>query len=115
MRSSVVSVLGDDFVLAAELRGLRPITQLRYIARNALLPLFTIFALSIGFMFGGAVFIEDIFDYPGLGQQMVTAVDARDFSLMAGDFLLITVAVIIANILADVFYTFIDPRVRTTT
>ena len=115
MRSSVVSALGDDFVLAAELRGLRPITQMRYIARNALLPLFTIFALSIGFMFGGSVFIEQIFDYPGLGELMVNAVNARDYSLMAGAFLLITIAVIIANLLADVFYAFIDPRVRTST
>ncbi len=115
MRSSVVSVLGDDFVLAAELRGLTPITQLRYVARNALLPLFTIFALSIGFMFGGAVFIEQIFDYPGLGELMIKAINARDYALMAGAFLLITTAVIVVNILADVFYTFIDPRVRTTT
>jgi peptide/nickel transport system permease protein len=112
MRSSVVSVLGDDFVLAAELRGLTPLTQLRYVARNALLPLFTIFALSIGFMFGGAIFIEQIFDYPGLGQLLVSSVDARDYPLMSGAFLLITVAVIAVNILADLLYAFIDPRVR---
>lgn len=112
MRSSVVSVLGDDFVLAAELRGLRPLTQLRYMARNALLPLFTIFVLSIAFMFGGAIFIEEVFDYPGLGSQLVNAVNARDYPLMSGDFLLITVAVIVLNILADFLYVFIDPRVR---
>jgi peptide/nickel transport system permease protein len=112
MRSSVVSVLGDDFVLAAELRGLRPFTQLRYIARNAMLPLFTIFALSIGFMFGGAIFIEEIFDYPGLGQLLINAVNSRDYPLMSGAFLLITVAVIVVNLLADVLYAFIDPRVR---
>lgn len=112
MRSSVVSVLGDDFVLAAELRGLRPVTQLRYVTRNALLPLFTVLALSIGFMFGGAIFIEEIFDYPGLGQLLVNAVNARDYPLMSGAFLLITVAVIVVNILADVLYTVIDPRVR---
>lgn len=113
MRSSVVSALGDDFVLAAELRGLRPVTQLRYVARNALLPLFTVFAISIGFMFGGAIFIEQIFDYPGLGQLLVTSIDARDYPLMSGAFLLITVAVIVVNILADLLYVFIDPRVRT--
>lgn len=112
MKSSVVSVLGDDFVLAAELRGLSPLTQLRYIGRNALLPLFTIFALSIGFMFGGAIFIEDIFDYPGLGHLLLTSLDARDYPLMTGTFLLITVAVVVANILADLIYTIIDPRVR---
>ena len=112
MRSSVVTVLGDDFVLAAELRGLRPLTQFRYVARNAFLPLFTILLLSIGFMFGGAIFIEEVFDYPGLGYQLVNAVNARDYPLMSGDFLFITVAVIAANILADFLYTFIDPRVR---
>jgi peptide/nickel transport system permease protein len=115
MRSSVVSALGDDFVLAAELRGLRPITQLRYVARNALLPLFTVFAISIGFMFGGAIFIEQVFDYPGLGQLLISSINARDYPLMSGAFLLITVAVIAVNILADLLYVFIDPRVRTAT
>jgi len=112
MKSSVVSVLGDDFVLAAELRGIRPITRLRYIGRNAILPLFTILALSIGFMFGGSVFIEDIFDYPGLGQLLLQSINRRDYPLMSGAFLLITVAVIVANILADLLYGVIDPRVR---
>ncbi len=113
MKSSVVQVLGEDFVLAADLRGLSPSLQLRYVARNAFLPLFTIFALSLGFMFGGAIFIEDIFDYPGLGHLLLAAVNARDYPLMSGTFLLITVAVIAANILADLLYTVIDPRVRT--
>jgi len=64
MKSSVVSVLGDDFILAAELRGIAPTTRMRYIGRNAILPLFTAFALSLGYMFSGAILIEDIFDYP---------------------------------------------------
>ncbi len=112
MKSSVVSVLGDDFVLAAELRGLKPLTQLRYVARNALLPLFTVLALSIGFMFGGSIFIEDVFDYPGLGHLLLASISARDYPLMSGTFLLITVAVILSNLLADLLYTLIDPRVR---
>ncbi|MHB8293309.1 MAG: ABC transporter permease [Acidimicrobiales bacterium] len=112
MKSSVVSVLGDDFVLAAELRGLKPSTQLAYMARNALLPLFTILALSIGFMFGGAVFIETVFDYPGLGQLLLKSINSRDYPLMSGTFLLITAAVIVSNIVADFLYSVIDPRVR---
>jgi len=112
MKSSVISVLGDDFILAAELRGLRGITVMRYVARNAILPLFTILALSIGFMFGGSVFIESIFDYQGLGQMLLSSISARDYPLMAGAFLLITAAVIVANILAELVYTVIDPRVR---
>lgn len=112
-KSSVISVLGDDFILAAELRGLRQGTIMRYTARNSLLPLFTILAISIGFMFGGAVFIENIFDYPGLGNLLLTAVGHRDYPLMSGAFLLITAAVIVANIVADFLYSVIDPRVRT--
>jgi len=112
MKSSVVSVLGDDFILAAELRGIKPITRMRYIGRNAILPLFTVLALSIGLLFGGSIFIENIFDYPGLGHLLLQAINKRDYPLMSGAFLMITVAVVIVNILADLFYSVIDPRVR---
>jgi peptide/nickel transport system permease protein len=114
MKSSVVSVLGDDFILGAELRGLRRLTVARYIARNAMLPLFTILALSAGFMFGGSIFIEEIFDYPGLGYTLLASIGTRDYPLMTGTFLIITVAVVAANILADLLYGVIDPRVRRT-
>ncbi|HEX6684720.1 MAG TPA: ABC transporter permease [Candidatus Limnocylindrales bacterium] len=112
MRSSVASVLGDDFLLAAELRGLTSWMRFRYLARNAILPLFTVLAISFGLVFGGAIFIERIFNYPGLGMLLLSSIGARDYSMMSGSFLVITVAVIIANILADLFYSFIDPRVR---
>lgn len=112
MKSAVVSVLGDDFILAAELRGLSKMLVFRYVARNAMLPLFTVLALSFGFMFGGAVFIENAFNYPGMGQLLVDSVNHRDYSTMSGAFLLITVAVVLANVVADLLYTVIDPRVR---
>ncbi|MEV4168214.1 ABC transporter permease [Nonomuraea sp. NPDC049709] len=112
MKSSVVTVLGDDFILAAELRGVKRSIVFRYIARNAILPLFTLLALSLGLLLGGAVFIEKIFNYPGLGWLLIGSVQDRDYALMSGAFLLITVATIIANIVADLFYTVIDPRVR---
>jgi peptide/nickel transport system permease protein len=112
MKSSVVSVLGDDFILAAELRGIGPVTRMRYIARNAILPLFTVLALAFGYMFGGSVLIEDIFDYPGLGNLLLHSIGSRDYPLMSGAFLLITVAIVLANIFADLLYTAIDPRVR---
>ena len=108
----MVTVLGDDFILAAKLRGLNHLTGLRYIARNAMLPLFTFSTVSFGFMFGGAVLIEWIFNYQGLGVLLLDF-RTRDFPLMSGAFLLITVAVIVANIIADVLYAVIDPRVRT--
>jgi peptide/nickel transport system permease protein len=112
MRSSVASVLGDDFLLAAELRGLTTWTRFRYLARNAILPLFTVLAISFGLVFGGSVFIEKIFNYPGLGLLLLSSIGSRDYSMMSGAFLLITAAVIVANILADLLYTVIDPRVR---
>jgi peptide/nickel transport system permease protein len=111
-KSSVISVLGDDFILAAELRGLRPLTVARYVARNAMLPLFTVLAISFGLMFGGAVFIEDVFNYPGLGQLLISSINTKDFPVLDGAFLLIIAAVIIANILADLTYPLIDPRIR---
>lgn len=114
MKSAVVSVLGDDFILAAELRGLTPGIVFRYISRNAILPLFTVLALSLGFMFGGAVFIENAFNYPGMGALLVNSIGQRDYPEMSGAFLLITCAVILANIAADLLYTVVDPRVRRT-
>jgi len=112
MKSSVVSVLGDDFILASELRGIAPVTRSRYIGRNAILPLFTVLALSFGAMFAGSFFIEQTFDYPGLGSLMLKSIGTRDYPVMAGAFLLITVSIIVANIIADLCYTLIDPRVR---
>ncbi|WP_327085266.1 ABC transporter permease [Nonomuraea sp. NBC_01738] len=112
MKSSVVTVLGDDFILAAELRGMKRSIIFRYVARNAILPLFTILALSLGLLFGGAIFIEKIFNYPGLGMALIESVTNRDYALMGGAFLLITVSIVIANIVADLFYSVIDPRVR---
>lgn len=112
MKSSVITVLGDDFILAAEMRGLTPTKRVQYVAHNAILPLFTILALSIGFMFGGSLFIEDIFDYPGLGNLLLHAISARDYPLMSGAFLLITVAVILSNLVTDFLYAVVDPRIR---
>lgn len=112
MKSSVITVLGDDFILAAEVRGLKMGTRVRYIAHNAILPLFTIFALSIGFMLGGSLFIENIFDYPGLGNLLLHAINSRDYPLMSGAFLLITVSVILSNIATDFLYSMVDPRIR---
>lgn len=112
MKSSVISVLGDDFILASEVRGIKPSIRTRYIAHNAILPLFTILALSIGFMFGGSIFIEDIFDYPGLGNMLTNAISSKDYPLMSGAFLLITVAIIASNIVTDLLYTVVDPRIR---
>jgi peptide/nickel transport system permease protein len=111
-KASVISVLGDDFILAAELRGLRPVTIARYITRNAMLPLFTVLAIALGLLFGGSIFIEDVFNYPGLGQLMISSISTKDYPVLDGAFLLIIVAVILATTLADLAYPLIDPRIR---
>lgn len=112
MKGSAISVLGSEYVRAAESRGLSPrrVTQ-SYVGRNSMLPMVTQLALSVGFMFGGSVFIETFFQYPGIGFYMIQSVNERDYSLMMGCFLLITVTVIITNLLVDVLYPLIDPRI----
>jgi peptide/nickel transport system permease protein len=112
MKGSAVSVLGAEYVRAAESRGLsdRRITQ-SYVGRNSMLPMVTQLALSVGFMFGGSVFIETYFQYPGIGFYMIQSVGQRDYSLMMGCFVLITVSVIITNLLVDLLYPLVDPRI----
>jgi peptide/nickel transport system permease protein len=112
MKGSAVSTLGSEYVRAAEARGLgmRRITQ-SYVGRNSMLPQVTLLALSLGFMFGGSVFIEDLFNYPGIGYQLINAVNGRDYSVMMGCFVLITTAVVISNLLVDFLYPVVDPRI----
>ena len=112
MKGSVTTVLGADHVRAAESRGLsrRRVTQ-TYIGRTAMLPMVTNLALAVGFMFGGSVFIETYFSYPGLGFRLISAVNSRDYSLMMGCFILITVAVVVSNLLVDLIYPLVDPRI----
>lgn len=113
MKSSTTSVLGEYYVRAAEARGLpeRRIV-LTYVGRNAILPLFTRLTISIGYIFGGSVFIETIYSYPGMGRYLVDAITTRDHILMTGIFLVITFAVVFANFIADLVYSKIDPRAR---
>lgn len=113
MRGSAIRVLGEDYVVAAEARGLKPSRISRtYVGRNALLPLFTSFAISLGYMFGGSVFIETYFAYNGIGQILGLALSWRDYPLIQGGFLLITSAVVISNFIADLLYGVLDPRIR---
>jgi peptide/nickel transport system permease protein len=112
MKGSVVTTLGADYVRAAESWGLssRRVTQ-SYIGRNSLLPMVTNLALSVGFLFGGAVFVETYFTYPGIGYYLINAVNSRDYSLMMGCFIVITVSVVFANLLVDLMYPLVDPRI----
>ena len=113
MKSSTIATLGEDFVLLARARGLpeRRIT-INYVGRNAILPLFTNLAISIGFIFGGSVLIESVFVYRGIGLRLLQAIYQRDYTVMQGIFLIITIAVILANYIADILYGVLDPRIR---
>lgn len=113
MKSSTVSVLEEDYVTAARARGLSELRILTaYVGRNASLPLVTRLAVTIGFLMGGSVIIEQIFTYQGIGVLLMQAISSRDYPLMQGVFMVTTIAVIIANFFADLLYGWLDPRVR---
>ncbi len=113
MKSTTVGVLGAEYITAAKARGIRESRVVRsYVARNALLPQITGLGLTIGFMFGGSVFIETMFNYPGIGYYLITAVNGRDYTLMMAIFILTTSAIIFANLVTDLVYPKFDPRVQ---
>jgi peptide/nickel transport system permease protein len=113
MRNNMIQELGADYTRLAIAKGLKPWKiALLYSARNAILPNVTGFAIALGGIMGGVIFIEGIFDYPGLGRLLFQAVGNRDYPLMQALFLFTTVGVLIANLLADFLYGWLDPRVR---
>ena len=112
-RSSMLTALGEDYVVMAEAKGVSERgVVFRHALRNALLPVYTNVTLSLGALLGGAVVVETVFSYPGLGQLIFESVLARDYNLVQGAFLLVVVGVVAANLLADLTYPLIDPRVR---
>lgn len=113
MRSSLVDVLSEDYILTAKAKGLSAFQILKdHALKNAMLPLVTVIAINLGFTVAGAIQIETVFSWPGLGSAIYEAVGRRDFPILQGAFLLIAIAVIIANFLADLTYTWLDPRVQ---
>ena len=113
MRNTMIALLDADFIKLAWAKGLPPRQiMLRYAARNALLPNVTSFGMALGFVLSGSLLTEIVFSYPGLGYLLVQAVRNKDYALMQGLFLLITLAVLAANFLVDVTYVWLDPRTR---
>jgi len=113
MRNTMISTNAEDYITMAEAKGLRPNRiMLAYAARNAMLPSVTAFGMSLGFIVGGALLTEVVFAYPGVGYQLLSAVQNLDYPLMQGLFLTITTAVLVANFLVDIVYVRLDPRVR---
>jgi peptide/nickel transport system permease protein len=116
MRNMMVSTLSEDYVVAAEAKGIsQRRVMLRYAARNAILPGVSGFAISLGFVVSGSIVMEQVFNYPGIGNVLFNAVINDDYPLMQGIFLVITLTVLGANLLVDLLYTFIDPRTRSVT
>lgn len=113
MRNSMITTLSEDYVLMAKAKGLRGSrVMLWYAARNAVLPNITGFAIAIGAIVGGQLLTEMVFSYPGIGYALLQAVQQQDYAMVQSIFLIITLAVLGANFLADMLYTFLDPRVR---
>ncbi|WP_239128752.1 ABC transporter permease [Sinosporangium siamense] len=114
MRSTLMEALGDDYVALAKAKGVKPRAVVwKHAVRNALLPTTTIAGLQLGMLFGGAVLTETIYAYPGIGRAIYEAVGQMDFPVLQGAFVLLAAAVVVANLLTDIAYGFLDPRVRT--
>jgi peptide/nickel transport system permease protein len=112
-RSSVLEVLGRDYVRTAHAKGLAPRRiVLHHVVRNALIPIVTVLALHIGSLLGGTVLVEFVFNWPGLSGTLVSAVEQRDYPEVVGIVLVISVALVIINLVVDLLYAVIDPRVR---
>jgi peptide/nickel transport system permease protein len=112
MRNVMLTTMDEDYVLIAAAKGLSKPRVIWYAARNAILPSVSGFALAIGFIVSGSLLTEIVFSYPGLGSLLLQAVSNNDYSLMQGLFLVITFAVLAANLIADFVYVFLDPRTR---
>ncbi|MEW6750668.1 MAG: ABC transporter permease [Candidatus Latescibacterota bacterium] len=113
VRSTAVEVLTQDYILSARAKGLGTLQVLRdHALRNASLPLVTLVALNLGLTVAGAIQVEMVFSWPGLGQAIYEAVVRRDYPVLQGAFLLLAVSVVVANTLADLVYSYLDPRVR---
>ncbi|HSS34789.1 MAG TPA: ABC transporter permease [Patescibacteria group bacterium] len=113
MRSAIIETRSEDYIGTARAKGLKDSRVLRQHAfPNAMLPMVTIIAINLGYVVAGAITAEVVFNWPGLGTLTVDALDARDYPVLQGIFLLLSVTVVVANLVADVVYGFLDPRVR---
>ena len=113
VRTAMLEVLKSDYVTTARAKGLDEFVVIgRHAFRNALLPLITITTLRLPFLFGGAIIIEHMFAWPGMGQLSIFAIEQRDYTVLMGLTFFIAMIVLTANLLADIFYAYADPRIR---
>ena len=112
VRSAMLETLGEDYVLTARAKGLKPWTIVRkHALRNAMLPIATLVALSLGYIVAGAILIETVFSWPGIGRAVYAAVLQRDYPMLQGAFLVLTISVVFCNLAADLLYFKLDPRI----
>jgi len=112
VRSAMLETLGEDYILTARAKGLKPKTIVRkHALRNAMLPITTLIALSLGYIVAGAILIESVFSWPGIGRAVYEAVLQRDYPMLQGAFLVLTLSVIFFNLVADLLYFRLDPRI----
>src|SRR6202040_339333 len=105
VRSAMLETLGEDYILTARAKGLRPWTIVRrHALRNAALPIVTLVALSLGYIVAGAILIETVFSWPGIGRAVYDSVLQRDYPMLQGAFLVLTVSVVVCNLAADLLY-----------
>jgi ABC-type dipeptide/oligopeptide/nickel transport system permease component len=114
VRSAMLETLGEDYILTARAKGLKPWTIVRkHALRNAMLPIATLVALSLSYIVAGAILIETVFSWPGIGRAVYEAVLQRDYPMLQGAFLILTVSVVFFNLVADLIYFKLDPRITT--
>lgn len=112
MRSSVIDVFSEDYILTAKAKGLSTFRIIRdHALRNSMLPMVTLIAINLGFTVSGAIQVEEVFSWPGIGALTVEAVAKRDYPVLQGAFLLLAVCVVLANLAAELLYGWLDPRV----
>ena len=114
VRSAMLETLGEDYILTARAKGLKPWAIIRkHALRNAMLPIATLVALSLGYIVAGAILIETVFSWPGIGRAVYDAVLQRDYPMLQGAFLILTISVVFFNLVADLVYFKLDPRITT--
>jgi peptide/nickel transport system permease protein len=114
MRSSLLEVLGEDYLITARAKGLRDfLVRRRHAVPNAILPVITLFALNLGFVLSGAIAVELVFGWPGLGAATAAAIKGPDYPMLQGLFLVFSAAIIAMNLITDLVYGYLDPRVGT--
>jgi peptide/nickel transport system permease protein len=112
MRTSMIEIRGSDFLMLLEAKGVSELRVIVHAVRNAILPMITYFGVLLGTLFQGQVLLETVFGWPGIGRAVVDALAARDFPVLQGAFFLTAIVVVGMNLIVDILYGYLDPRVR---